>query len=251
MSSTMATDTPAAPTVPNIADILLGAMHTLTNAVAALVGSMTRFVPQIEVLVQASREVKTSNEALIDTLEEQVKVVKKGKTKLDFDAPEKFDGTPENAVPFTQACEFYFSAKGENDIQQRITFALTKIKGGTNNMATVWANQQRALLLETPNIYANWTAFCTVLHEHFQLQNDSAEAIHQIRTLEMGSGSAKDYSTMFKTYQVRSGYNEVALIEEYHCRLHKTLEERCWMTYPKPAKLSKWITRAVDLDKEY
>jgi len=138
----MATDAPA---VPNTADILLGAMHTLTNAVAALVGSMTGFVPQIEGLVEASREVKASNEALIDTLEEQAKVTRKGKTKLDIDSPEKFDGTPENAVPFTQACQFYFGAKGESDTQQMITFALSKIKGGTNGMATAWANQQRAL----------------------------------------------------------------------------------------------------------
>ena len=69
--------------------------------------------------------------------------------------------------------------------------------------------------------------------------------------MEMGSSSAEDYSTMFKMYQVRSGYNKVALVEEYHRGLHKTLEERCRMTYPKPAKLSDWIARAVDLDKEY
>ena len=70
-------------------------------------------------------------------------------------------------------------------------------------------------------------------------------------TLEMGSGSAEDYTTTFKMYQVRSGYNEIALVEEYRRGLHKTLEERCRMMYPKPAKLSDWITRAVDLDKEY
>ena len=247
----MHTDAPATPAVPNTADILLGAMHTLTNAVAALVGSMTGFVPQIQIPVDASTEVKKSNEALIDTLEEQAKVVKKGKTKLDIDSPEKFDGTPENAVPFTQACEFYFGAKGESDIQQMITFALSKIKGGTNGMGTAWANQQRALIIQDPKTYLTWDAFTTVLHEHFQLQNDSAEAIYHIRTLEMGSGSAEDYTTTFKTYQVRSGYNEIALIEEYRRGLNKTLEERCRMTYPKPAKLSDWITRAVDLDKEY
>ena len=67
----------------------------------------------------------------------------------------------------------------------------------------------------------------------------------------MGTGSAEDYSTAFKTYQVQSGYNEVALIEEYRRGLNKALEERCRMTYPKPADLSDWITRAVDLDKEY
>ena len=250
MSTPMTTDAPP-PAAPSTADILLGAMNTLTNAVAALVGSMTGFVPQIQTLVDASKEVKASNEALIDTLEEQAKVVKKGKTKLDIDSPEKFDGTPENAMPFTQACEFYFGAKGEGDVQQMITFALSKVKGGTNGMATAWANQQRALIIETPKIYLSWAAFVTVLHEHFQLQNDLAEAIHQIRTMEMGTGSVEDYSTAFKTYQLRSGYNEIALIEEYRCGLHKTLEERCRMTYPKPAKLSDWITRAVDLDKEY
>ena len=118
-------------------------------------------------------------------------------------------------------------------------------------MATAWANQQRALIIKTPKIYLSWTAFVAVLHKHFQLQNDSAQAVHQIRMMEMGNGSAEDYSTAFKTYQTRSGYNEVALVEEYRRGLHKTLEERCRMTYPKPTKLSDWISRAVDLDKEY
>ena len=52
-------------------------------------------------------------------------------------------------------------------------------------------------------------------------------------------------------YQVRSGYNDVALIEEYRRGLNKALEERCRMTYPKPATISDWMTRAVDIDKEY
>ena len=138
----MSTSTTNAPTAPSTADIVLGGLHTLTNAVAALVASMTGFVPQIETLVEASKEVKASNEALIDTLEVQAKATKRNKTKLNFDAPEKFDGTPENAVPFMQACEFYFAAKSENEVQQRVTFTLSKIKGRTNNMATVWANQQ-------------------------------------------------------------------------------------------------------------
>lgn len=219
-------------------------MHTLTNAVVVLVRSMTGFVPQISSLIDTSREIKAPNEALIDTLEEQAKVVKRGKTKIDFD-------TPKNAVPFTQACEFYLSAKGESDPQQWITFTLSKIKGGTNNMATVWANQQRALIIKMPNIYLSWTNFCTMLHEHFQLQNDSVEVIHHIRTIEMGSSSAEDYFTTFKTYHVQSGYNEIALIGEYRGGLNKTLEECCQMTYLKPEKLSDWITRAVDLDKEY
>ena len=118
-------------------------------------------------------------------------------------------------------------------------------------MATVWANQQRGLILENPAIYQTWKDFTTVLHAHFQLQDDSAEAIHKIRTLDMGSGTAEDYTTTFKTYQVRTGYNEVALIEEYRRGLLKSLEERCRMTYPKPSKLTEWMERAVDIDKEY
>jgi len=182
---------------------------------------------------------------------EAIEAGTKNKAKLAFDAPEKFDGTPENTVPFTQSCEFYFKAKKEDDLTQQLTFALSKVKGGTGNMATVWANQQQGLILENPAIYQTWKDFTTVLHAHFQLQDDSAEAIHKIRTLDMGSGTAEDYTTTFKMYQVRTGYNEVALIEEYRRGLLKSLEERCRMTYPKPSKLTEWMERAVDIDKEY
>ena len=67
----------------------------------------------------------------------------------------------------------------------------------------------------------------------------------------MGTGSAKDYTTVFKTYQTRCGYNDMALIEEYRRGLKKSLEERCRMTYPKPKKLAEWMERAVDINKEY
>ena len=67
MSTPMATDAP--PAAPSTAEVLLSAMNTLTNAVAALVRSMTGFVPRINQLIKASKEVKTSNEALSDTLD--------------------------------------------------------------------------------------------------------------------------------------------------------------------------------------
>ena len=118
-------------------------------------------------------------------------------------------------------------------------------------MATIWANQQRKLILDNPAVYSDWNAFATALYEHFSLQNDEAEAIHAIRTIDMGTGSAEDYTTIFKTYQTRCGYNDVALIEEYRRGLKKSLEERCRMTYPKPSKLTEWMERAVNIDKEY
>jgi len=67
-------------------------------------------------------------------------------------------------------------------------------------MATIWANQQRKLILDQPDIYANWSAFANALYEDFSLQNNEAEVIHAIRTIEMGTGLAEDYSTVFKTY---------------------------------------------------
>ena len=94
-------------------------------------------------------------------------------------------------------------------------------------MATIWPNQQWKLILDDPTVYPDWNAFATALYEHFSLQNDEAKAIHAIRTMEMGTGSAKDYTMVFKTYQTRCGYNEMALIEEYRRGLKKSLEERC------------------------
>ena len=67
----------------------------------------------------------------------------------------------------------------------------------------------------------------------------------------MGTTTTEEYTTICKTYQVQSGYNDVALIEEYCRSLNKALEERCRMTYPKPATLTDWMTRAVDINKEY
>ena len=211
------------PAQPNTANILLTAMTNLADMVNNLVAAMFQMQPSINALITQSTLTNTTTETLVEAIE-------KGnakKSKVAYDAPDKYDGTPENAVPFCQACAFYFEAKGEEEHKNKIIFALSKVRGGTNNMATIWANQQRKLILDNPAVYADWNAFATALYEHFSLQNDEAEAIHAIRTMDMGTGSAEDYTTVFKTYQTRCGYNNVALIEEYRRGLKKSLEERC------------------------
>ena len=132
-ATSMHTDPPAALSTANI---LLSAMTTLTETVNNLVAAKFSMQPQINALITQS----TLGNATTETLVEAIENSNKKKSKLAYDAPDRYDGTPENAVPFCQSCAFYLEAKGEEENKNKIIFALSKVKGGTNNMATAKAD---------------------------------------------------------------------------------------------------------------
>lgn len=231
---------------PSPADILLMAMANVKMGINALISILGGFGPQLKEYVMAAKEMNTTTEMLVDTIEKEQKLRegREQKRRLKVEPPDNFDGMPKNTIPFTQACVFYFEAMeiGEKEIQAKITFALSKTKGGVNGVVTAWANQQRALIMGKTDVYQSWITFMEALHSHFSLQDDAAEAIHKIHMIKSSAEPIPIYATTFKMYQTQSRYNDVVLIEEYRRGLNDTLEERCHMIYPKPKTLEDWIT---------
>lgn len=227
-------------------DYMYQALGSLADSVANLVAAVSGYQPA---LAQASEALAQSAAASTQVSEALAQRADKPKTKPD--PPETYDGKPEDAQAFLDACVLYFKHIGEADELRQISYALSKIKGGTNGMASAWANSQRAEIIADTLAYDDWKGFAKAFLAHFQVQNSRAEAILAIQTIEMGDRSCEAYNTEFRSYMTRSGYNEVALIEEYKRGLNGRLLDKCHDQENLPTTLAGWMERAANLDRQY
>ena len=72
-----------------------------------------------------------------------------------------------------------------------------------------------------------------------------------LRLLEQENKTCDKYLVMFKTYATVSGYNEIALLEEFKRGLNKNLLQRVLMSYPVPRSLQEFFERASYLDRQW
>ncbi|KAG2004387.1 hypothetical protein CC2G_002948 [Coprinopsis cinerea AmutBmut pab1-1] len=105
------------------------ALGSLADSVANLVAAVSGYQPA---LAQASEALAQSAAASTQVSEALAQRADKPKTKPD--PPETYDGKPEDAQAFLDACVLYFKHIGEADELRQISYALSKIKGGTNGM---------------------------------------------------------------------------------------------------------------------
>jgi hypothetical protein len=73
---------------------------------------------------------------VINTKADELLAHKSKIPKIKPDAPEAFDGKPEHVMSFLTTLTVYYSALGEDNNKNMILFALSRIKGGKENVAS-------------------------------------------------------------------------------------------------------------------
>ena len=68
--------------------------------------------------------------------------------------------------------------------------------------------------------FATWETFVFKFKKECTVRDKSGNAIEAIRSLVQGTMTCDKYPTQFKSLVIRTGYNEVALIEENKRGLH-------------------------------
>jgi hypothetical protein len=77
-----------------------------------------------------------------------------------------------------------------------------------------------------PHPFTTWQQFQDAFSAHFSLRDASEEAILNLRLLEQENKTCDEYLVMFKNYATSTGYNDVALLEEFKRGLNKGLLQR-------------------------
>jgi hypothetical protein len=179
--------------------------------------------------------------------------------------PTAFTGEASQVSTFLAEMIFYFRILNITDNTMKINYALSFIRGGDKNAATTWADAQRKAILaheeyatENPTVtnpyphpFTTWSQFQDALMSHFSLRDVAEEAILNLQLLEQENKSCDEYLVMFKNYAMTTGFNEIALLEEFKRGLNKGLLQRVQMSYPVPRTLAEFCTRACELDRQW
>ena len=113
------------------------ALHKFTDALNELIPSFKQTTESMGVSAAAQVE-----------LAQEIRKVRKVDTakKLKPEAPAQYEGEPDKAEGFIAEMEMYFNTMEVEDKDQRIVYALSKIRGGNSDTATQWANSVRTLM---------------------------------------------------------------------------------------------------------
>jgi Retrotransposon gag protein len=228
-------------------------LHGLITALTTNVTNLVNYVGGREQAMNAAatslRDSAVANRAAAAALE--AKTDPKPKTKAE--RPDPYHGEATKAVAFIQEMEFYFLSVKEEDLVQRVTVTLSLIKGGANDIASTWANEQREFIINAgDNLpYEDWKTFKKTFLDHFQWGDVQGDSIEILRTITMGTKTCEEYTTLFRTHETRSKLGEVALMEEYKRGLNQSLRAKIFNLDPMPTNLKGWQDKACQLDKQH
>ncbi|KAF4617527.1 hypothetical protein D9613_006051 [Agrocybe pediades] len=238
-------------------------MDAIINMMGDLITKLNELVPLWKSAVDTNKEIAEAvDKQATATAQITAKVTS---SKIKIETPANYDGSPDRVTAFIQEVEVYLTYNGITDLEQRIYFTLSKVRGGTGNRATVWSDNIRANMLthlnrNPPEVpYANWQGFTEAFTRQFGLFTSAEDAIEKITTIEMANGqTCEEYSRLFQAYADRSGYNAVAQLKEYKRGLTRPLRERLMTTWPAPENnedgtinLDHWMNRACKLDRQW
>jgi len=192
--------------------------------------------------------------------------------------PRTYDGDPNRVKACIQEHEVYFALAKITDEQQKILVTLSNTHGGLKDRATVWSDAIRNQILTRnneriaatalqatvpatvipPPRFTDFNEFSAVMIKQFGLLNAEEEAIEAIHLLEQGNMTCEEYATIFQTYAMRSGYNELGCLYEFKRGLNKQLRMKLETADPAPTNNAdgttnsqNWIEKAIQIDRTW
>jgi len=165
--------------------------------------------------------------------------------KMKVATPDTFSGTLSKSEEFLNSLYLYFHAnKGMAD-EQKITFALSYMKGGT---AGKWSSRKMKQLQKEDQ---TWKQFLADFKSTFSDPDPAGTARHKLDLLKQGTNSADEYVASFKELMDDTGYNDAALIEKFERGLSKALVDKIYNLSDFPEKLEGWMSQALKFDRQW
>lgn len=127
---------------------------------------------------------------------------------------------------------------------QRMTFALSYMKGGT---AGQWAKRKVKQLQKEGQ---TWDEFLSDFQASFSDPDPAGTARHKIDLLRQGSNSADEFVASFRELMDDTGFNDAALVDKFE----RGLNEHLWKTIRSlpvvPVTLDDWFSEALKHDRQ-
>lgn len=164
--------------------------------------------------------------------------------QLKVAVPDTFNGNSAKAQEFLNSVNLYFFGRRGLTDEQKVTFALSYMKGGT---AGPWANRMLKLYVKGSN--PTWDNFLSEFRAAFMDIDPKGTAQHKLSMLKQGNNIAEVFVASFKELMDESCFGEQALIHFFERGLSETLVTTIYSVKPHPSTLTEWMEAALLFDK--
>ncbi|KAF8886881.1 hypothetical protein CPB84DRAFT_1749860 [Gymnopilus junonius] len=113
--------------------------------ISGLIDIGTGLITQLTNLITVQH---TTNQTLLAHTQAQPTVNVNTSASIKPEQPRNYDGNPNCVTAFIQELRAYFYMANVMDIQKQIFFAISKIHGGRNDIATAWSDAIRNNIME-------------------------------------------------------------------------------------------------------
>ncbi|KAJ8089240.1 hypothetical protein PM082_014488 [Marasmius tenuissimus] len=126
------------------------------------------------------------------------------------------------------------------------------VVGGTNDVATNWADLQRKLIVEEDDSrLKTWKDFRDALVAYFKYSSTKDELQTKLTNLKQGKGTADEFIMQFKAIMGGTAFDDEALLYWFKLGLNDGLRKLVWSLRPMPTTLKEWMNEASNQDRTY
>lgn len=231
-------------------ELLLSEVQELRQQNAALRQTMDAMIAQsAEAHTPADRQPSANTTGLPDA--SQSIAIAPTNSRFPVAAPEAFDGQRGKAMSFLRQVQLYLRGRACEFVsdEDRVHFALSYMRGGS---AGEWANH----IMDEEDRHGKlpfitFEAFIEGFKQAFADPDPASTARLAIESLVQTSKTADEYIAQFKDLAVRTGYDQIALVERFKRGLNSALLDKIYGLPRLPDNLDDWFMYASRFDQQW
>ena len=194
---------------------------------------------QIQVLLVAAAGAGTGGTAMGSNLGPHMEMVK----------PAIFNGEAGRVGGFVTACRSYLRMKiKEETVEEQIIWVLSYVQRGS---VDIWKENIMEELESGEMEYESVEEFFTSLKREFGGEEEESIKTAELRRLEQGGKTMKEFVQVFKRVARGSRYEGQPLVEEFKKGINGGIMRNLMEAENPPTSIEQWYRRAMALDRNW